>query len=135
MAFKSFPKITKYFSVTTISTSLVLPSTGVFPVIFILYLIDSESIKLSFAHLCNIVMFLTNYHYILSNSTLALLYLIFRIIYFCIIYFTFTFNNWRTMFKYCTSFYFIYLSCCIISSCSSNYCSSSKKYLCITIIT
>ena len=38
----------KYFNGTIISTSFVFPSAGVFPVIFILDLNDSESAKLSF---------------------------------------------------------------------------------------
>ena len=37
----------KYFSGTIISTSFVLPWLGVFPVIFILDLNDSESVRLS----------------------------------------------------------------------------------------
>ena len=41
-------KLLKYFNGTIISTSFVLPSAGVFPVIFILDLNDSESAKLSF---------------------------------------------------------------------------------------
>ena len=68
----------KYFNGTIISTSFVLPSAGVFPVIFILDLNDLESVKLSFAHLCNTAinfqMFFSNYHYILLNYKLALLY-------------------------------------------------------------
>ena len=71
-------KLLKYFNGTIISTSFVLPSVGVFPVIFILDLNDSESVKFYYlAHLCIIVinfeMFLNNYHYILLNYTLALL--------------------------------------------------------------
>ena len=41
-------KLLKYFNGTIISTSIVLPATGVFPVIFSLDLNDSESVKLSF---------------------------------------------------------------------------------------
>ena len=41
-------KLLKYFNGTIISISFVLPSAGVFPVIFILDLNDSESVKLSF---------------------------------------------------------------------------------------
>ena len=41
-------KLHKYFNGTIISTSHVLPSAGIFPVIFILDLNDSESAKLSF---------------------------------------------------------------------------------------
>ena len=71
-------KLLKYFNGTIISTSFVLPSGGVFPVIFILDLNDSESVKFYYlAHLCIIVinfeMFLNNYHYILLNYTLAFL--------------------------------------------------------------
>ena len=40
-------KLLKYFNGTIISTSFVLPSVEVFPVIFILDLNDSESAKLS----------------------------------------------------------------------------------------
>ena len=41
-------KLFKYFNGTIISTSFVLSSLGVFPVIFILDLSDSESVKLLF---------------------------------------------------------------------------------------
>ena len=41
-------KLLKYFNKTIISTSFTLPAAGVFPVIFILDLNDSESSKLSF---------------------------------------------------------------------------------------
>ena len=41
-------KLLEYFNGTIISTSFVLPSAGVIPVIFILDLNDSESVKLSF---------------------------------------------------------------------------------------
>ena len=41
-------KLLKYFNDTVISTSLVLPSAGVFPVIFISDVNDSDSVKLSF---------------------------------------------------------------------------------------
>ena len=41
-------KLLKYFNGTIILTSFVLPSVGVFPVIFILDLNDSESVKLTF---------------------------------------------------------------------------------------
>ena len=41
-------KLLKYFFGTIISTSFVLPSAGVFSVIFILDLNDSESVKLLF---------------------------------------------------------------------------------------
>ena len=40
-------KLLKYFSGTVISTSFVLPSSGVSPVIYTLDLNDSESVKLS----------------------------------------------------------------------------------------
>ena len=40
-------KLLKYFNGTIILTSFVLPSVGVFPVIFILDLNDSESVKLT----------------------------------------------------------------------------------------
>ena len=40
-------KLLKYFRGTIISTSFSLPATGVFPVIFILDLNDSESANLS----------------------------------------------------------------------------------------
>ena len=43
-----FQKLLKYFNGTIISTFFVLPSAGVFPVIFILDLNDSECAKLSF---------------------------------------------------------------------------------------
>ena len=42
-------KLLKYFDGTIISTSSVLPSTGVFPVTLILDLNDSEFVKLSFS--------------------------------------------------------------------------------------
>ena len=45
---KVLQKLLKYFNGTIISTSFVLPLFGVFPVIFILDLNDSESVKLSF---------------------------------------------------------------------------------------
>ena len=41
-------KLLKYFNGTIISASFVLLSAGVFPVIFILDLNDSESVKLLF---------------------------------------------------------------------------------------
>ena len=41
-------ELLKYFNGTIISTSFVLPSAGVFPVIFILDLNDSEPVKLPF---------------------------------------------------------------------------------------
>ena len=41
-------KLLKYFNGTIISTPFVLPSAGALPVIFILDLNDSESVKLSF---------------------------------------------------------------------------------------
>ena len=41
-----FQKLLKYFNGTIISTSFVLLSAGVFPVIFILDLNDSKSVKL-----------------------------------------------------------------------------------------
>ena len=69
-------KLLKYFNGTIISTSFSLPSLGVFPVIFILDLNDSESAKLSFGSSLYIAtkfqMFLHNYLYILLNYTLAL---------------------------------------------------------------
>ena len=40
-------KLLKYFNGTIISTSFVLPSAGVFPIIFILDLNDLEAVKLS----------------------------------------------------------------------------------------
>ena len=42
-----FQKLLKYFNGTIIPTSFVLPSLGVFPVIFTLDLKDSKSAKLS----------------------------------------------------------------------------------------
>ena len=41
-------QLLKYFNGTAILTSFVLSSTGVFPVILILYLNDSDSVILSF---------------------------------------------------------------------------------------
>ena len=41
-------KLLKYFNGTVISTSFLLPLAGVFSVIFVLDLNDSESVKLSF---------------------------------------------------------------------------------------
>ena len=71
-------KLLKYFNGAIISTSFSLPSSGVFPVIFILDLNDPKSVKLSFGYLCNIAtnfqIFLHNYPYILLNCTLALQY-------------------------------------------------------------
>ena len=64
-----FRKFLKYFNDTIISTSFVL--TLVFPVIFILDLNDSESVKLSFG---SSLMFLENYQYVLLRYTLTLLY-------------------------------------------------------------
>ena len=47
MSFQEFSKkLLKYFNDTIISASFALPSAGVFPVIFILDLNDSESGKL-----------------------------------------------------------------------------------------
>ena len=43
-----FQKLLKYFNGTIISTSFVLPSLGVFPVIFTLDLNDLQSVKLPF---------------------------------------------------------------------------------------
>ena len=43
-----FQKLVKYFNGTIISVFFVLPLSGVFPVIFILDLNNSESVKLSF---------------------------------------------------------------------------------------
>ena len=49
MAFQEFSKnLLKYFNGTIISISFVFPSSGVFPVVFTLYLNDSESAILSF---------------------------------------------------------------------------------------
>ena len=46
MVFQEFFKILlTYFNGTAISTSFVLPSAGIFPVIFILDLSDSEFVK------------------------------------------------------------------------------------------
>ena len=45
---KILQKLLKYFNGAAISTSFALPSAGVFPVIFILDLNDSESIELLF---------------------------------------------------------------------------------------
>ena len=45
-------KLLKYFNGTAMLTFFVLPSAGVFPVIFILDLNDSESVKVA-AYLCN----------------------------------------------------------------------------------
>ena len=85
-----FKKLHKSFNATITSTSFALPSTGVFPFIFILDLNDSDSLKLLFgSHLCNIVtnfqMFLNNHHFILSNYTFALLYQRLQSYFFCII--------------------------------------------------
>ena len=44
---KILQKLLKYFNGKTVSTSFVLPSAGVLPVIFILDLIDSESVKVA----------------------------------------------------------------------------------------
>ena len=44
-----FQKLLKYFDGTIVSTSFVLSSSGVFPLIFFLDLNDSESSKFSFA--------------------------------------------------------------------------------------
>ena len=70
-------KILKYCNGIAILTSFVLASTGVF-LIFVFDLNDSESFNYHLDYLCNIAinfqMFLNNYHYILSNYTLALLY-------------------------------------------------------------
>ena len=43
---RALQKLLKYFNVTAISTSLVLPLAGIFPVIFILDLNDLESSRL-----------------------------------------------------------------------------------------
>ena len=40
-------KLLKYFNGTAISTFIVLPAAGVFPVIFILYLNNSDCVMLS----------------------------------------------------------------------------------------
>ena len=45
-------KLLKYFNGTAMLTFFALPSAGVFPVIFILDLNDSESVKVA-AYLCN----------------------------------------------------------------------------------
>ena len=45
---RALQKLLKYFNGTVISTSFVLRSSGVFPVIFIFVSNDSECIKLSF---------------------------------------------------------------------------------------
>ena len=53
---KVLQKLHKYFNGTIISTSSVLLSAGVFPVIFILDLNDLENVKFYYlAHLCTIV--------------------------------------------------------------------------------
>ena len=49
MAFKEFSKNYLSILMEQISTSFVLPSTGVFPVIYIIDLNDSESVRLSFS--------------------------------------------------------------------------------------
>ena len=71
-------KLLKYFSDRTISTSYVLPSADVFPVIVILDCMIENLLNYYLAHLCNITitfqLFLNNCHYILSNYTSALLY-------------------------------------------------------------
>ena len=46
--FKSFPKLLKYFNGTAVLTFFVLPSSGVFPVVFSLDFNDSEFTKVSF---------------------------------------------------------------------------------------
>ena len=76
-------KLFKYFNGTIISASFSLLSSGVFPVIFILDILDfsfymiQNLLNYHLVYLCNIVtnfqMFLHNYHYnILLNYTLAL---------------------------------------------------------------
>ena len=68
--------VLKYFNGTIILTSFALLSAEVFPVIFILYLNDSEPAKFYLVHHCNtdinFQMFLNNCHHILSKYILAL---------------------------------------------------------------
>ena len=103
MAFQEFSK--KYL---IISTYFVLKSAGIFLVILVFIYIYS------FFHLCSIAinfqMFLNNYHYILFNYILTLLYQYFSTIYFCIIYFTFTISKWCIVSKYCSFTFFVCLS-------------------------
>ena len=106
----------KYFNGTIISISFMLPSAGAFCVIFNLDLNDSESVKLSRAHLCNIAI---NFQ-MLWNNYWHYYIIIFSITYFCIIYFTFTINKWSTIFKNCVFISVLCLPGCCIVSCSSN---------------
>ena len=80
-----FQKFLKYFNGTIISASFVLPSAGVFPVIFILDVVIQNLPSYHSAHLCNIAVkfchkilsslqYCHNYRCILPNCTLELLY-------------------------------------------------------------
>ena len=52
---------------------------------------------------------MNNYHYILSNHTLASLTNVFSIIYLCTLYFACAFSKWGTIFKY----YFLFLAAAV----------------------
>ena len=69
-------KLLKYFSGPIISTSFAFPSAGVFPVIFVLYLNDSDLAKLSLGisleYWNNFQRFLNNYHCIQLSYTWVL---------------------------------------------------------------
>ena len=73
-------KLFKYFNCTVISTSFVIPSTGVFPVIFTLdfRIRIQKLLNYHLAHPCNIStrsqVLLNNYYFIPSNYTLLLQY-------------------------------------------------------------
>ena len=62
-------KLLKYFNGTIISTSFVLPAAGAFPVIFNLYLNDSDDLDHLRGIDINFPMFLHNYHYIQLSYT------------------------------------------------------------------
>ena len=81
----------------------------------------------------NVLDYLNCYHCILLNYTLATHYLLH---YLCeYFYTTYTLCKWQTIFNYCTFFSFTCFFCSVIISFSSNYYSSTNKYVCITIIT
>ena len=120
-------KLLRYFNGTIISTSFSLPIAGLFSVIFILDLKDSESAKLSFGlslYYCHKLPDVSDYYINILS-----------IIYLCIIYFTYAVSEWSTIFKCCTLISFICFSGCCIISRSSNCYFSSNKNICITKIT
>ena len=104
-------KLLKYFKGTGVSTYFVLPGAGVFPVIWILYLIK-------WIRLCYIIIWIISitlpqryFQTIIAifNKIIHWHYNIdiFCIIYLSIIYLTYAVSEWGTVFKHCSFISFI----------------------------